>query len=105
MNDILVIDDLRTFRFPATYARSAAEGRRLLLAHPWREIWLDHDLGPGEDIRPLVRMLEERAFAGDPLAVERIVVHSANPAGAADIARGLTARGYRVVRVLAQDYL
>lgn len=77
--DILVIDDTRTFRFPAVYARSGSEGSSRLVAQAWREVWLDYDLGHGETIKPVFRLLEDRASAGDPLRVGLLCVHTSGP--------------------------
>ena len=86
MNDIparriLVIDDRRTMRFAATYARSAAAGLAALSSGPWDEVWLDHDLGPGPDIRAVVREIERRVYADAPFEIGHIFVHTSNPAG------------------------
>ena len=50
---ILVIDDLRTFTFDASYARTSAEGLAML-NQPWTQIWLDHDLGADDTGRVIL---------------------------------------------------
>lgn len=66
-------------------ARTVAEAKRLLLAGPWDELWLDHDLGwpaPKDEstTRPLATWIIEN-WASLP-GVGRIFVHSGNPIGA-----------------------
>lgn len=95
---VLVIDDLRCFPFDAKYARNAVDGLALLASRAWDEVWLDHDLGDGVDIGPVVDLLCERAVWGDPMPVGRIVVHSANPPASEQMVRVL-ARHYTVLRV------
>jgi hypothetical protein len=102
--DVLVIDDIRTFTFPAVYARTEAEGLARVVERPWREVWLDHDLGPGSDVRSVVRVMEERAFGGKPLDIGLVLVHTSNPTAGDSIVAGLE-RWYRVRRVVAHDYL
>lgn len=99
-DSILVIDDLRSFSFPAVYARTAAAGIARLARRDasFEELWLDHDLGPGGDIRRVVKYLERRAFEGRPVPIARVFVQSDNPAGAAWIVAGL-ARWYPTSRV------
>lgn len=60
------------------------------------ELWLDHDLGEGDTIWPVVEVLEHAAFDGRPLDVGIINIHSANPAGATKMAQALRRWGYRV---------
>ena len=64
------------------YARTEEEGFRLIDAHSWDEVWLDHDLGGDSTIRPIVLYLAERAFNGNPARVEKFIVISYNPVGA-----------------------
>lgn len=105
---ILVIDDLRTFAFPARYARTSAEAfaafGELTELEGYDEVWFDHDLGPGDDINAVVRHLEERAYFDDPIPIGLAVVHSANPVGA-DRTASTLGRWYRTVRVDAAGYL
>jgi hypothetical protein len=102
--DILVIDDLRTFAFPAIYARTSREGLALLGERPWRELWLDYDLGHGADIKPVVRVLEERAALGHPLEVGLICVHTSEPVQGEAMVAGL-GRWYQVRRMVAHSFL
>lgn len=102
--DVLVIDDTRTFRFPAAYGRTAEAGIALLEEHAWREVWLDYDLGHGADIGPVVTLLEDRAAAGQPFEVGLICVHTSSPEdGDRMVAR--LGRWYRVRRTLAHSFL
>lgn len=105
--DVLVIEDIRTFRFPAVYARTLAEAWVLLISRPWREIWLDHDMGRtanDNNTYALAVFMEQRAQEGDPLHVERVYVHTANPSGGDRLMAALSP-WYDVTRVSASDYL
>jgi hypothetical protein len=102
--DVLVIDDQRTFRFPAVYARTAAEGMSWLAEHEWREVWLDHNLGTGLTIEPVLRLLEERATIGRPFPIGLICVHTSDPAEGDTMVAALTP-WYRVRRVVAHSFL
>jgi hypothetical protein len=86
--------DLRVFAdLPdAEYVRTSDAGVERVRWHAEKgialgELWLDHDLGPDDDIRPLERWLEEAFHAGTAPDIGRIVAHSANPVGAAEIVR------------------
>jgi hypothetical protein len=98
---IVFVDDLRCFADgrAALVARSSADGVALLASltgSPIAELWLDHDLGGDDTIWPVVEVLERAAFAGAPLDVGAIYVHTANPAGAARIAQVLRRWDYPV---------
>lgn len=81
---ILVIDDNRTFPFGTVHARTSAEGLAALAgSNVFDEIWLDHDLGGSDTIWPVVDELIMRARDGRAYPASRVVVHSANPVGAA----------------------
>lgn len=76
MNDrrILVIDDIREYE-GAVHARTSAIGLELLQSQQWDEVWLDHDLGGEDTIRPVVNWLDEHE-----LDIE-IGILTANPVG------------------------
>ena len=99
---IVVIDDERTFTQPVDrYARTSDEGLGLLArfftqwymapyggSQPIEELWLDHDLGNGDDIRPVVDFLISLGDATDyddghgsmvSGFISNIYVHSQNP--------------------------
>lgn len=101
--DVLVIDDQRTFRFPAVYARTAAEGMLRLAEHEWREVWLDYNLGTGLTIEPVLRLLEERATHGRPLPIGVICVHTSGAAEGDAMVAALTP-WYRIRRVVAHSF-
>lgn len=48
-------------------------------------LWLDHDLGGTDSIGRVVNYLEERVWKCDPVKINTIYVHTANPVGAAQI--------------------
>lgn len=93
--NVLVIDDLRTFAFEATYARTAEEAipylRRLpdpLAPEIWDEVWWDHDLG-GSDVWPVVETLE-RQWHDHPETKDHVKLHCVvtdNPVGATALMR------------------
>lgn len=98
---ILLIDDLRSFvdGREAEVARTSSAGVELLERHRTDrldELWLDHDLGGDDTIWPVVELLERAAFDGHPFDVGAIIIHSANPAGAAKMVQVLRRWGYPV---------
>ena len=98
---ILVIDDNRTFPFGTVHARTSAEGLVMLDGpNEFGEIWLDHDLGGTDTIWPVIDELIARARDGRPYPASRVVVHSANPVGAARMMQALE-RWYPVERISA----
>lgn len=104
---IVLVDDLRSFvdGRRAEVARTSTAGVELLDRHRndrLDELWLDHDLGGEDTIWPVVEVLERAAFEGHPFDVGVIVVHSANPAGAAKMAQALRRWDYPV-RVVSGD--
>lgn len=107
MAAILVIEDIRTFRFECTYARTRQEAYDLLLNHEWDEVWWDHDLGlqlDSDTSYPLAVHVERLAHDGHLLPVKRMVVHSANPYGGDRLMAALSP-WYDTTRVSARDYL
>ena len=101
--DALVIDDQRTFTFPAVYARTVADGISRLSEREWRELWLDYNMGPGLTIEPVLHLLEERAARGSPLPIGLICVHTSGPAEG-DAMMAALAPWYRVPRFVAHSY-
>ena len=108
--NIVVIDDERTFDsdLPVRYARTGQEGLALL-ADYWTlqrtrhdydmdELYLDHDLGPEDEIRPCVAFLEAVARLGQPFNVGTIFVHTQNPVGAEAMIASLS-RYYNTKRI------
>ncbi|PRY18939.1 cyclic-phosphate processing receiver domain-containing protein [Pseudosporangium ferrugineum] len=98
---IVLVDDLRSFvdGRPAAVARTSSAGVELLArhrGHRFDELWLDHDLGGADTIWPVVEFLERAAFEGRPFDVGVVIIHSANPAGAAKMAQALRRWNYPV---------
>lgn len=85
----LVVDDVRNMIFDATTVRTSAEGLEALYSQPWDEVWLDHDLGFADDIRPLVRKVEADAHDGIILPVGMFIIHTGNPVGRWWVAKAL----------------
>lgn len=104
---VLVIEDLRTFKFPAVYARTLAEAWVQLFSFSWDQVWFDHDMGltmESDNTYALAVEMERRAQEGAPLPVGEIVVHTANPNGGDRLMAALS-KWYNVRRVDANDYL
>src|SRR5437868_12924288 len=80
MRSVLVIDDVRRFRFDCAYARTLAQAFSLL-EDPWDEVWFVHDLGQGETVRPAVLCIEEQIANGVPPEIAQVIIHSSNPSG------------------------
>ncbi|GAA4609226.1 hypothetical protein GCM10023107_90580 [Actinoplanes octamycinicus] len=98
---MVLIDDLRSFvdGRAAEVARTSAAGVALLDRLRERridELWLDHDLGDDDTIWPVVEVLERAAFEERPFDVGLILIHSANPSGAAKMSQALRRWGYPV---------
>ncbi|MDP9794961.1 hypothetical protein J2S43_003473 [Catenuloplanes nepalensis] len=98
---IILVDDLRSFvdGRAAEVARTSSSGVELLGRYRTErvdELWLDHDLGGDDTVWPVVEVLEHAAFEGRPFDIGVIVIHSANPVGAAKMAQVLRHWGYHV---------
>ena len=104
----ILIDDLRSFsdHRECQTARTADSGIKALMAHREQtidELWLDHDLGmlpDGSDhtIMPVIDYLAEAAYDGIPFRIERIIIHTSNPAGAVKMEATLRRWGYNTER-------
>lgn len=104
---VLVIEDIRTFRFPATYCRTIYAAWLPLFSEPWDECWWDYDMGlqaDSDNTYVLAVNVERRAHEGIILPIKRMVVHSANPYGGDRLMAALSP-WYDTVRVSAADYL
>lgn len=98
---IVAIDDQRPCLGADVVIRTYASSLMCLkalakdeLAEPITELWLDHDLGDGVDIRPLVNEIEQSMQCGDwafeslPAGM-KIRILSDNPAGRVYIRQAL----------------
>lgn len=101
---VLLVDDLRTFRDHRPHLRATTSGEAVaLLEEHWdglAALWLDHDLGLRADgtpdtTLPVLDLLAAAAADGRPHPIGLVVVHTANPVGAATLLRGLRRWGYR----------
>ena len=97
----VLVDDVRSFldARPCVVYRSSVDaviGLRGLAGAGVvvDELWLDHDLGGGDTIRPVLALLDELDHAGWRLAVTRAVIITSNPVGGNVIRRALTRLGY-----------
>jgi hypothetical protein len=109
MKTVLVIDDVKKFTFPADcevfYARTLKDGYEWLSAlYAVDELWLDHDLGGEDTIRPLVLDLAEDAFNEMPYEAGLIVICSLNIVGVEWIESTLSPY-YRTVRCTSPEQL
>jgi hypothetical protein len=102
MNRILIIDDLKSFLWAeqnaynhVTYARTLADGLALVQKTNFEEIWLDHDLGGEDTIRPIVRWLEEHP----PSSTEIIRIISNNPVGQQYIFQALSRFSWSILQL------
>lgn len=103
---VLLVDDVRRFRDgrECVLARTPDEAIAALAVHPvLAELWLDFDLGHyrngrSRSVLPFVEEIVRAAAAGSPYAIDRIFIHSSNPAGALAIRRALAGVGYAVER-------
>lgn len=107
---VVLIDDVRSFvdGTDALVARTSAEGVALLNRLRQRtidELWLDHDLGGDDTIRPVVTVLEEAAFTGRRFDIRQVYVHTSNPAGAETVVAALHRWGYPTRRTSAEGRL
>ncbi|WIM93416.1 hypothetical protein ACTOB_005393 [Actinoplanes oblitus] len=98
---MVLIDDLRSFADGRTaeVARTSAAGVALLdrlREQRIDELWLDHDLGDDDTIWPVVAVLERAAFEERPFDIGLILIHSANPGGAAKMIQSLRRWAYPV---------
>jgi len=102
MRSVLVIDDVRKFRFDCAYARTVAQALSLL-EDPWDQVWFDHDLGEGETVRPAVLWIEEQIANGVRPEIAQVVIHSSNPSGVQWIYQAL--RHHYPTKVVSADEL
>lgn len=102
---IVLIDDARSFTdsTEALAARCSENGVRLLellRGEPIAELWLDHDLGDDDTLRPVVELLERAAHLGERFDIGRVYVHSTNPPGAVAVLAALERAGCAVATSL-----
>jgi hypothetical protein len=90
---IVVIDDLRTLKFntnTVVHCRTSEQGISFLkmIARERASgigidaLFLDHDLGGDDTIRPVVTWLEEAIYNATYPVIAAIYAHTANPVGA-----------------------
>ena len=103
----VVIDDERTHAKGGIHLRSSKAALNWLGEHKDAhigELWLDHDLSGDDTIRPVVLYLEERCFAGSPVEIGIIYVHTGSHPGAKWImSSNLLREHYAVVRKSISD--
>lgn len=107
-DNCLVIDDVRVFRFPATYARTPNEAINQIRDNsPWSYVYWDHDLGASHNetltVYPVLMMVLETAYYGMPYDLGICYIHTDNPVGR-DTLRQLE-KYYTVRHIDASDYL
>lgn len=91
MSSIIVVDDEREFTL-ASGRQDAAhyDNSKDAIAALWKlnygpemvdELWLDHDLGFGDNIRSIVQGMSFLGTIGYPLPILKVFIHTANPSG------------------------
>lgn len=108
----VLVDDDRVFIEPRDYIVARTSQAALDTLHVLRsngqvvdELWLDHDLGNGDDVLPVLTMLSELAARNEPYPVRQIYVHSMNRSGADTLMRSLRTYGYPVQRAIVSKHL
>lgn len=99
----LLIDDVRRFKDGRVcrIARTSTEGVGLLLEHRHvriDDLWLDFDLLNGDNVWPVVRLLEDEALAGRPFDIGVIHVQAASAGRAHEMTISLQRAGGYVVQ-------
>lgn len=92
----LIIDDLRVLNLGGNvvYARNLKEALYdLRNRDKWDELYLDHDLGPNEDIWPVIEFIEER-WTYDPVKIGQVFIITSNPVGAQRMKLAFDRMGY-----------
>ena len=79
----LIIDDIRVFaddaRYSQTlYARDLETARFLIESGHWDEVWLDFDMGEGQDTPSFAQDLTNGVLDA---SIDLIFVHTSNPVG------------------------
>jgi hypothetical protein len=85
MSDLLLIDYRRSFLDgrPCLHAHSSKQAIDLLTKNEGKikSIWMDYEMGPGDDIRIVLNFLALRAKLGMHYPVKVINVHTPSEAG------------------------
>ena len=106
---VLLVDFTRVFldSRPAITARNSKEAVKQLnkLEGKIDIMWVDYDLGPADDIKPLMDYLSLRAKIGSKYPLSCIVVHGPREAGFQLLNAKLGALGYRVIRGAIRENL
>lgn len=97
----VLVDDLRSF----------ADGREAIVYRdPWKavndiarcdridELWLDHDMGPGITIQPVIFLLCDTGRARLQRRIGKVWVHTSNPPAGERMVATLRDAGYNVER-------
>lgn len=106
----IVIDDERTLKNADLHLRTSADALcwikecvmqdNQVVGIAVDELYLDHDLGDDDSIRPVVDELERACFENVPYHIGTIFVHTANPVGADMIMRSrLLNQHYKLIRI------
>lgn len=123
----VLVDDTRSFRTPRgeLVARTSAEALVLVRSlhaagTTLAELWLDYDLGlvdaegrrtsasaaaRADTVMELLTQLEEWAFSGHPLPIERVWIHTSNASGRESLLRSMRRWGYAARIVDADTHL
>ncbi len=101
---MLIVDDERSFYRPkitgtTIYARNVEEAIQALSTTDFFEVSLDHDLGPKEEIRPLVEWIVNKKDLLWKKGIRYIYIHSMNPVGADWIEKTLAKTDFHIMRI------
>lgn len=116
---IVLIDDERKFKeaIVPTIKETIVVLRNSKEAFNWfknnkdleiNQLWLDHDLGTingkPDDVMPIVKLIEESYYTGQPFKINKIIVHTMNNVGAKQIVVALE-NIYSTTRIPATEFL
>lgn len=109
----ILVDDLRSFADGRDATVCRTPGAALDVLEGYRgtitcfgddveidELWLDHDMGPGVTIEPVMDWLVKQQFASDLRTdwIKKIWVHTSNPPAGDRMVAALKDAGYNVER-------
>lgn len=104
----LVVDDLRTLRFPSTFdvvhARTVEHAAVELLRRPVDVLVLDHDLGRDE-VKRLVTFIQMKAVTGERLEIGCVYIVSSNPQAHTEFPLALQSCEYKVSKGIGPAWI
>lgn len=110
----MLVDDTRTFRDGREHLRARTSREALAVLRDLGvgitgQLWLDHDLGVvdgcTDSTLPVLDELARAACVDRPYGFREVLVHTANPVGAATLMQVLRRWGYPCRRVGCAEHL